>query len=178
MSTRPNERSNPTGLLFSFVGGATLSSNRALRALRAQQNPVRNIRTASGAKFRVYFSRPRWSGEISDKNFIFLFLGACRIRFAFATRRSASSLTSGWACEYSPKAKFRNPPTMYLDKEDANRKNRDFLGFFSLFTKNFSKECVLKGDLKTASSRSPSQLKNICGFYQDRFYSSMWIDFI
>jgi hypothetical protein len=28
-------------LLFSFVGGATLSSNRALRALRAQQNPVR-----------------------------------------------------------------------------------------------------------------------------------------
>ena len=30
LSTRANERSNPTGLLFSFVGGATLSSNRAL----------------------------------------------------------------------------------------------------------------------------------------------------
>jgi hypothetical protein len=41
LSTHLNERSNPTGLLFSFVGGATLSSNRALRALRAQQNPVR-----------------------------------------------------------------------------------------------------------------------------------------
>ena len=41
LSTRLNERSNPTGLLFSFVGGATLSSNRALRAFRAQQNPVR-----------------------------------------------------------------------------------------------------------------------------------------
>ena len=30
LSTRANERSNPIGLLFSFVGGATLSSNRAL----------------------------------------------------------------------------------------------------------------------------------------------------
>ena len=105
LSTRLNERSNPTGLLFSFVGGATLSSNRALRALQAQQNPVRNIRTASGAKFRVYFSRPRWSGEISDKNFIFLFLGAHRIRFAFATRRSASSLARRRVCEYSRKAR-------------------------------------------------------------------------
>ena len=61
MSTRLNERSNPTGLLFSFVGGATLSSNRALRALRAQQDPVRIRHSFVGANCvrpRAFKERP------------------------------------------------------------------------------------------------------------------------
>ena len=56
-----NERSNPTGLLFSFVGDATLSSNRALRALRAQQNPVCIRRSFVGANCvrpRAFKERP------------------------------------------------------------------------------------------------------------------------
>ena len=56
-----NERSNPTGLLFSFVGGATLSSNRALRALRAQQNPAR-IR-------RSFVADDQWSPLRSKNGF-------------------------------------------------------------------------------------------------------------
>ena len=40
LSTRARERSTPNGVLFSFFGGATPSSNRALRAFGAQ-NPVR-----------------------------------------------------------------------------------------------------------------------------------------
>ena len=64
-----------------FAGGATPSSNRALRAPRAQE-----------------------------------------IRFAYPARRASGSLLiSGEGEIYSPKAKFRNPPTMYLDKKDANR---------------------------------------------------------
>jgi hypothetical protein len=43
--------------------------------------------------------------------------------------------------------------------------------------KGLEKICLEK-DLKIASSRALSRLKNICGFYQDRFYSSICIDFI
>ena len=36
LSTRANERSNPTGLLFSFVGGVTFLSSRALPPVAAE----------------------------------------------------------------------------------------------------------------------------------------------
>ena len=57
-------------VLFFLV---VLRTKRIALCRHGRQNPVRNIRAARGAKFRVYFSRPRWSGEISDKIFISLF---------------------------------------------------------------------------------------------------------
>ena len=55
--------------------------------------------------------------------------------------------------------------------------HRKYLSFFRYLQKSFGKKYALK-NLKIASSRALSRLKNICGFYQDRFYSSIWIDFI
>ena len=69
------QKATQQGCFFRSLGGATLSSNRALRALQAQQNPVRIRRSFVGANCvrpRAFKERPYGQKTVWQKFFQYL----------------------------------------------------------------------------------------------------------